>query len=110
MGGKPEKVAEFSFLMSLPAIGGGFLFSLKDIMEQHMELVGPEKASAMQGLEAGLKECFQTGYVVGALAAAVVGLLAIYLVMGAVKRGKLTYFSYYCFAAGIAGMVYFSML
>jgi len=36
-----------------------------------------------------------------------VGLLAIYLVMGAVKRGKLEYFSYYCFAAGIAGMIYF---
>ena len=42
------------------------------------------------------------------LAAAVVGLFAIYLVMGAVRRGKLEYFSYYCFAAGIGGMIYWN--
>jgi len=35
-------------------------------------------------------------------------LFAIYVVMGAVKRGKLEYFSYYCFVAGIAGIIYFS--
>ncbi len=97
-GGKPEKVAEFSFLMSLPAIGGGFLFSVKDIMEKSQGSVNE-----------ALGECLQTSYLVGAAAAAVVGLLAIYLVMGAVKRGKLTYFSYYCFLAGISGIVYFSL-
>lgn len=99
MGGKPEKVAEFSFLMSLPAIGGGFLFSVKDIMEVN----GGDLGEAMA-------ECFQPAYVAGALAAAVVGILAIYLVMDAVKKGKLVYFSYYCFTAGIAGVIYFSML
>ena len=39
---------------------------------------------------------------------AVAGLLAIYLVMDAVKRGKIEYFAYYCFAASIAGVFYFS--
>lgn len=98
MGAKPEKVAEFSFLMSLPAIGGGFLFALKDIMEVN----GGDLGAAMG-------ECFQPAYVAGALAAAVVGILAIYLVMDAVKKGKLVYFSYYCFAAGLAGIIYFSL-
>lgn len=97
MNGKPEKVAEFSFLMSLPAIGGGFLFSLKEIMD--------EKGGDLNG---ALAECFQSAYLAGASAAAVVGILAIYLVMGAVKKGKLSYFSYYCFSAGIGGMIYFS--
>jgi undecaprenyl-diphosphatase len=55
-----------------------------------------------------LKSCFNGPYVAGAIAAGIVGLFAIHVVMGAVKRGKLEYFSYYCFAAGITGMIYFS--
>lgn len=98
MNGKPEKVAEFSFLMSIPAIGGGFLFALKDIM----------KADSSKGIEGALAECCQPAYLAGAGTAALVGFLAIYLVMGAVKKGKLTYFSYYCFLAGMSGIVYFT--
>lgn len=98
MNAKPEKVAEFSFLMSIPAIGGGFLFALKDIM----------KGDSSKGLEGALVECCQPAYLAGAGTAALVGFLAIYLVMGAVKKGKLTYFSYYCFLAGISGIVYFT--
>lgn len=98
MNAKPEKVAEFSFLMSIPAIGGGFLFALKDIM----------KGDSTKGIEGALAECCQPSYLAGAGTAAVVGFLAIYLVMGAVKKGKLTYFSYYCFLAGISGIVYFT--
>lgn len=94
-GVKAEKAAEFSFLMSIPAIAGGFVLTLRDQME---------KASS---LGEALQACFGAAYVVGAVAAGVVGLFAIYLVMGAVKRGKLEYFSYYCFAAGLAGMIYF---
>ena len=37
------------------------------------------------------------------------GLLAVYLVLSAIKRGKLEYFAYYCFVAGVAAMVYFGM-
>lgn len=95
---KPERVAEFSFLMSLPAIGGGFLFSVKEIMEENEG-----------GMSEALVECLQPAYLAGAGAAAVVGMFAIFLVMDAVKKGKLKYFSYYCFLAGIAGIVYFSM-
>lgn len=95
-GVKAEKAAEFSFLMSIPAIMGGFVLTMNDKIE--------ETGSVFSAFQA----CFNAAYLAGAVAAAIVGLFAIYLVMGAVKRGKLEYFSYYCFAAGIAGMIYFA--
>ncbi|MGJ8678633.1 MAG: undecaprenyl-diphosphate phosphatase [Akkermansiaceae bacterium] len=95
-GVKAEKAAEFSFLMSIPAIAGGFVLTMKDRIEE------------TGSLTEALQSCFNTPYLAGALTAAVVGLLAIYLVMGAVKRGKLEYFSIYCFIAGITGIIYFS--
>lgn len=94
-GVKAEKAAEFSFLMSIPAIAGGFVLTMKDQLE------------VSNSFGEALGSCFNQAYVVGAIAAAIVGLFAIYLVMGAVRRGRLEYFSYYCFAAGIAGMIYF---
>jgi len=96
-GAKAEKAAEFSFLMSIPAIAGGFVLTMKDRME--------ETGSFYEAL----KSCLSAPYVAGAVAAGIVGLLAIYLVMGAIKQGKLEYFSYYCFAAGVAGVLYFSL-
>lgn len=95
-GVKAEKAAEFSFLMSIPAIAGGFVLTMKDKMEQ------------TGSFSDALSACFNPAYLAGAAAAAVVGLFAIYMVMGVVKRGKLEYFSYYCFVAAAAGMVYFS--
>jgi undecaprenyl-diphosphatase len=80
-GVKAEKAAEFSFLMSIPAIAGGFVLTMKDQIEMTGSLSG------------AMRSCFNPAYLAGAGAAAVVGLLAIYLVMGAVKRGKLEYFS-----------------
>ena len=80
--------------MSIPAIAGGFVLTMKDRIEE------------MGSVGEALKSCVTAPYLAGAIAAAVVGLFAIYLVMGAVRRGKLEYFSYYCFAAGIAGMIY----
>lgn len=96
-GVKADKAAEFSFLMSIPAILGGFVMTMKDKVEEG----GVSYVEAVQS-------CFSGAYLAGAVAAAIVGLLAIYLVMGAVKRGKLEYFSYYCFAASIAGMIYWA--
>ena len=89
-GVQPRKVAEFAFLMSVPAILGAVVKE-KDAF------------AALAGNSALLAP-----YLLGALAAFLTGLLAIYLVMGAVQRGKLEYFAYYCFAAGIAGVIWFS--
>ena len=88
-GVKPGKAAEFSFLMFLPAIGGGTLLNAKNLME----VAGGESAAA---------------YGAGFLASFLSGLAAVYLVMSAIRKGKLQLFAYYCFAVGIAGLIYFS--
>lgn len=88
-GVNPSKAAEFSFLMSIPAIVGGVVFELdamKDIVQG--ELLVP--------------------YLLGALAAFLSGLFAVSVVLKAIRRGKFQYFAYYCFAAGLVGMIYFS--
>lgn len=88
-GSKPGAAAEFSFLMFLPAIGGGTLLKAKKVME------------VAQG-ESGM------AYGAGFLAAFLSGLVAVYLVLSMIRKGKLQYFAYYCFAVGIAGIAYFS--
>jgi len=88
-GSPPARVAEFSFLMFLPAIGGGTLLKAKQLLE----IVRSESGLA---------------YGVGFLAAFFSGLAAVYLVLSAIRRGKLQYFAYYCFAAGAAAIVWFS--
>jgi undecaprenyl-diphosphatase len=89
-GATPSKAAEFSFLMFLPAIGGGTLIKAKKVMEM------------AQG-ESGL------AYGMGFLAAFISGLIAVYLVLSAIKRGKFEYFAYYCFVVGVSAIIYFSL-
>lgn len=73
--------ARFSFLLSVPAILGAFLFNLRDIGE-------------------GVAGTSGTAYVAGAVAAAVSGFLAIYLVMRFVKHHKFRPFAVYTFLLG----------
>ncbi len=101
----PGKVAEFSFLMSIPAIAGGMLFAVKDRAEGFHEQ-GAEWGNAYTE---SIFSCLTPAYLSGALAAGIVGLVAIYMVLEAIRRGRLEYFSWYCFAAGISGIAYFSL-
>ncbi|MEM9081468.1 MAG: undecaprenyl-diphosphate phosphatase [Verrucomicrobiota bacterium] len=87
---EPKKAAEFAFLMSLPAIAGAVVKERDSFAEMSGELVMP--------------------YVLGAGAAFLSGLFAVFVVMEAVKRGKFAYFAYYCFAAGILGMIWFGLV
>ena len=87
-GAQASKAAEFSFLMFLPAIGGGILVKLKDL-----QAVAQSEAAA--------------AYACGFVAAFLSGLLAVYLVLQTIRKGKFEYFAYYCFVAGIVTMVYF---
>ena len=89
-GGKASKAAEFSFLMFLPAIGGGTLLKLKELRD------------VIQGEAA-------TAYFLGFVAAFVSGLFAVYLVLKTIRKGKFEYFGYYCAVVGIGAMVYFSI-
>ena len=104
-GVNPAKVAEFSFLMSIPAIAGGMLFAIKDRTEQFVKSGSETGEAVLQAIQS----CLTPAYLWGAFAAAVVGLFAIYIVLAAIKRGKLEVFSWYCFLAGISGILYFSL-
>lgn len=74
--------AHFSFLLSIPAILGAFVVSLKDI------------GGAMAGGSGG-------AYLVGALAAAVSGFLAIFFLMRYLKRHRLRLFAVYTLLLGL---------
>ena len=78
-----EFAARFSFLLSIPVILGAGVFELKDAI-----------ASTDFALEL-------SNYIIGFITSAVFGYLAIKLVVGLVKKGKLSIFSYYCWAVAL---------
>lgn len=86
-GMKKEDAVEFSFLLSLPAVLGATLLKLKDI-------VGLSGGAVSAGAMA-----------IGFFTAVIVGYLAIRLLVLVVKKDRLKYFSYYCWAVGIAVLV-----
>jgi undecaprenyl-diphosphatase len=75
--------ARFSFLLSIPVILGAGLIQLQDVGVK--SLIGQNILP----------------YIIGPLTAAVFGLLAIKVVMKLVRQGRLSVFSYYCYALGI---------
>ncbi len=81
-GVKREEATKFSFLMVLaPIIGANLLAIIKG--------------------EVGASHVSIGALVVGFIAAFVAGVLACKLMIGIVNRGKLKYFAFYCFLAGI---------
>lgn len=85
-----EKAARFSFLMVLPLIIGKNLVDVKDIYE-----------TGGGGLEISLPLL-----ALGFVAAFVSGLFACNWMIALVKKAKLKYFAYYCFAVGIFVAIY----
>jgi undecaprenyl-diphosphatase len=85
MGMEREAAPRFAFLLSVPTILGGFLLEAKKVLEQ----------GGGTGTGAGM-------YLLSATVSAVVGYLAILLVMNSVRRGNLLYFAAYCLAVGLA--------
>jgi undecaprenyl-diphosphatase len=83
-----SKAAEFSFLLSLPAILGASMIELREV------LINPH-------LQQNL-----TAYFAGAVAAFGMGYIAIKFLLGVIKKGKFQYFAYYCFAAGIFFLIF----
>ena len=86
-----EKAARFSFLMVLVPIMGAAALKLKDFLEL-----------SSSGVESNLSGSALIG---GFVAALVFGYLACNWMIGIVKKGKLIYFGYYCFAAGIFAII-----
>lgn len=88
LGVSREEAARFSFLMVLLPIIGGSLLMLKDHLED-------PSASQAENLP----------LLVGFLAAFISGWAACKVMLAIVKRGKITWFSAYCFAVGLIAIV-----
>lgn len=80
-----EEAAELSFLLSIPAILGAVVVKLRD-------------AGAVAGPPAGV-------VVAGALSAFVVGYLSLVFLLLVLRKGRLSAFSWYCFAVGAAALL-----
>lgn len=87
LGVKPAQAAEFSFLLAIPAILGAVVFKFKEI--------------------SAVDNSMWPQYFAGFLASFVFSLLAVYLVLSLIRKGKFEYFAYYCFAAGLFGLYLF---
>lgn len=87
LGMKKTEAAEFSFLLSIPAIAGATLIQIpqfvRDITNADLLI----------------------NYFVGAMAAAIIGYISIAFLMKIVKKGKFFYFGLYCIAVGILGIL-----
>jgi len=89
LGVDKEKATRFSFLMVLLPIIGATLLKVKDYFETPA-LAGGISTAAL---------------VIGFVSAFISGLLACTWMIKIVKRGKLIYFAYYCFAIGIVSII-----
>jgi undecaprenyl-diphosphatase len=75
-----ETAARFSFLLSIPATLGAMVIQITS-----------------EGLGQGAVPALAAGF----FASAVVGLLALKILMGMVRKGRLHYFAPYCWAVGL---------
>lgn len=87
VGYERKYAVRFSFLLSIPAVLGANILSLKD------------------ALEAGVDWSQVPVYLIGVVTAAVVGYLCIRLLKMIADKGKFGFFAYYCWAAGILTLV-----
>lgn len=84
----PQVAAQYSFLLSIPAILGAVILKLKDVGEITI-------APAV--------------IVVGTVTSFIVGYIALRLLLAILNRGRFSIFSYYCFALGIIAVVSISV-
>jgi undecaprenyl-diphosphatase len=90
MGLKPTEAARFSFLISIPAIGGAALLEVLDLLSGQ---------SAALHYSAG-------ALLAGFLSSAIVGYLALQWLLIAVRKRSLTRFAIYCIAVGLLSLVW----
>ena len=88
LGLSPQVAAQYSFLLSIPAILGAVIIKLKDVGEITI-------APAV--------------IVAGTLTSFIVGYIALRLLLAMLNRGKFSVFSYYCFALGIVAAMSISL-
>jgi undecaprenyl-diphosphatase len=85
---KREKAAEFSFLLSLPAILGATALKLKDVLNE------------------GNPSFNLWFYLIGMVCAFLFGCLAIKFLLNVIRKGKFEFFGYYCFLIGFLFLIF----
>lgn len=86
LGIEKTEAAKFSFFLAIPAIMGAAVLGFKDFQ--------PGSQVAI------------SGYAAGSVFAFIFGLISIFLVFKALVKNKLSYFAYYCWALGLAVIIY----
>jgi len=81
-----SEAAEFSFLLSVPAIAGAALLEIPEFLKSLSDL------------------SLLPIYLTGALVSAVVGYISITYLLSIIKKGKFFYFGLYCAIVGILGI------
>ena len=106
MGVNRKYAGEFSFLMSIPAVGGAALLDcIKWIKCQSMTpekaLLDPEKA--LKCVYAGN---FSPELLVGMIVSFIFGIIALKWLMTFLQKGKFQHFAWYVWAVGILGLIF----
>ncbi len=79
-----QSAATFSFLLAIPAIAGATILETAEILSNPQQINTPLSLLAM-----------------GAILAAIIGLLSLWLLVRWLEKGKLHYFAYWCIPLGI---------
>jgi undecaprenyl-diphosphatase len=85
---KSDKAAEFSFLLSLPAVLGATILKLKDMLSQS---------------HPSFNLWF---YLIGTVFAFLSGYLAIKFLLNVIRKGKFEFFGYYCLLIGLLSLIF----
>jgi undecaprenyl-diphosphatase len=88
LGIAPAKAAEFSFILSIPAVAGAAMLSLSE--------------AALNGLSAATLGM----YAVGGLVALVVGYASLSFLFGMIRKGRFWWFGAYCVCIGVAWLIF----
>jgi undecaprenyl-diphosphatase len=86
MGLRQDLAAEYSFLLAIPAIMGALL-------------------SEIIKLQAHVSASLVAPYMLGGIIALATGIISLRFLLRVLKRGRLHYFAYYCFAIGIFALL-----
>ena len=84
------EASRFSFLLALPIILGATVLEGMELLRTG---IPPQQAMTL---------------LVGTIAAYCSGAIALKWLLGVIRRGRLDRFSYYCYAVGLAGFIWFS--
>ena len=84
----PKSAADFSFLLSIPAVAGATVLKTKTVL------------AAVPPADEILN------YAVGAITSFIIGYLSISLLLRMVQKGKFFYFGIYCFLIGTAVLIF----